>query len=263
MNGVAQIQLGSFLLVYVLLLVVLGIMKKCRINQTKLLVLASARMTLQLIAAGYALTFLFEHPHPLLTMGYLAVLVFFTIYLVLSRNKRLNPRFRVIVSVSIASCGLGVIVFFVSCVVGQSLFDPQYMIPISGMLMGNALTGVSLGLKSFWNGLEGQRARVEALLNVGATPEKVLFPFVCQALETALVPTLNSMLGMGIVVLPGMMTGQILAGVSPIQAVRYQVVVLLMVTAAAALSSFISLRLVRNRCFTPGGALRPMDKASK
>ena len=67
MNGVAQIQLGSFLLVYVLLLVVLGIMKKCRINQTKLLVLASARMTLQLIAAGYALTFLFEHPHPLLT----------------------------------------------------------------------------------------------------------------------------------------------------------------------------------------------------
>ena len=107
MNGVAQIQLGSFLLVYVLLLVVLGIMKKCRINQTKLLVLASARMTLQLIAAGYALTFLFEHPHPLLTMGYLAVLVFFTIYLVLSRNKRLNPRFRVIVSVSIASCGLG------------------------------------------------------------------------------------------------------------------------------------------------------------
>ena len=61
MNGVAQIQLGSFLLVYVLLLVVLAVMKKCRINQTKLLVLASARMTLQLIAAGYALTFLFDH----------------------------------------------------------------------------------------------------------------------------------------------------------------------------------------------------------
>lgn len=241
MNGVAQIQLGSFLLVYVLLLVVLAVMKKCRISQTKLLVLASARMTLQLIAAGYALTFLFEHPHPLLTMGYLFILVFFTIYLVLSRNKRLNPRFRVIVSVSIASCGLGIIIFFVTCIVGQSVFDPQYLIPISGMLMGNALTGVSLGLKSFWNGLEGQRARVEALLNIGATPEKVLFPFVCQALETALVPTLNSMLGMGIVVLPGMMTGQILSGTAPTTAILYQITIMVAICACVCLCCFCSL----------------------
>ena len=212
MNGVAQIQLGSFLLVYVLLLVVLAVMKKCRINQTKLLVLASARMTLQLIAAGYALTFLFEHPHPLLTMGYLLILVFFTIYLVLSRNKRLNPRFRVIVSVSIASCGLGIIIFFVTCIVGQSVFDPQYLIPISGMLMGNALTGVSLGLKSFWNGLEGQRAR-----------------------------TLNSMLGMGIVVLPGMMTGQILSGTAPTTAILYQITIMVAICACVCLCCFCSL----------------------
>lgn len=241
MNGVAQIQLGSFLLVYVLLLVVLAIMKKCRIHQARLLVLASMRMTLQLVAAGYALTFLFDHPHPVLTMAYLVVLVFFTIYLVLSRNKWLNARFRLVVAVSIASCGLGVIVFFVSCIVRQSIFDPQYMIPLSGMLMGNALTGVSLGLKSFRNALEGQRARVEALLNIGATPERVLFPFVCQALETALVPTLNSMLGMGVVVLPGMMTGQILSGTAPTTAILYQITIMVAICACVCLCCFCSL----------------------
>ena len=241
MNGVAQIQLGSFLLTYVLLLVVLAIMKKCRIRQSRLLVLASMRMTLQLVAAGYALTFLFDHPHPLLTMAYLVLLVFFTIYLVLSRNKRLNARFRLVVGVSIACCGLGVIAFFVVCIVRQSIFDPQYMIPISGMLMGNALTGVSLGLKSFWNGLEGQRARVDALLNIGASPQRVLFPFVCQALETALVPTLNSMLGMGIVVLPGMMTGQILSGTAPTTAILYQITIMVAICSCVCLCCFCSL----------------------
>ena len=127
MNGVAQIQLGSFLLAYVLLLAVLAVMKKCRIHQARLLVLASMRMTLQLVAAGYALTFLFDHPHPLLTVAYLVVLVFFTIYLVLSRNKRLNAHFRLVVALAIAACGLGVVVFFVVCIVRQSIFDPQYM----------------------------------------------------------------------------------------------------------------------------------------
>ena len=107
--------------------------------------------------------------------------------------------------------------------------------------MGNALTGVSLGLKSFWNGLEGQRARVEALLNIGATPEKVLFPFVCQALETALVPTLNSMLGMGIVVLPGMMTGQILSGTAPTTAILYQITIMVAICACVCLCCFCSL----------------------
>ena len=77
------------------------------------------------------------------------------------------------------------------------------------------MTGLSLALKSFETALQGQQARIRTLVNLGVRPQHILFPLVRTALETALLPTLNSMLGMGIVFLPGMMTGQILAGADP------------------------------------------------
>ena len=238
MNGVVEMQIWQFSLVYLLLLIVLAVMKKCRINQTKLLVVASVRMTLQLVLAGLVLTYIFKNPHPVFTLLYLAAMTGFAIYRVLSKNKGINRRFQWVIALSIALSGIAIIVFFICVVVGESLFNPQYVIPIAGMLMGNTMTGVTLGVKTFRESLNGQRPRIEALLNVGATPEKVLLPFVRQALETALLPTLNSMVGMGIVSLPGMMTGQILSGTLPTTAILYQIAIMIAICAAVCLSSF-------------------------
>jgi len=240
-NDIIKLNLWQFALIYLLLIIVLAIMKKCRINQTKLLIVASLRMTVQLTLAGLVLTYIFENPHPLFTVGYLLLMTAFAVYTALSRNKGLNRRFKIIAGASLAGAGLAIVCFFILAVVGVELFNARYTIPISGMIIGNAMTGVSLGLKVFGENIKAQRGRIDALLNVGASPQKILLPFVNQALETALLPTLNSMLGMGIISLPGMMTGQILSGTMPMTAILYQIAILIAITAVTCLAVFCSL----------------------
>lgn len=243
MNGIVEIQLFQFSLIYILLLFVLLIMKKCKINQTRLLLLASFRMTLQLIIAGLVLTYIFKNPHPLFTVTYVITMTLFAIHRVLSKNKDMNKRFKAAISVSLAASGLCIILFFVIVVAGKSMFNPQYVIPISGMIMGNSLTGVTLGIKTFRESLKGQQNKINTLLNIGSSPQRILLPFVNQALETALLPTLNSMLGMGIVSLPGMMTGQILSGTLPSTAILYQIAIMIAICTVVCLSTFGSLYL--------------------
>lgn len=243
MDEIIQLKIWQFALVYLLLLIVLFIMKKCKISQTKLLVIASVRMTVQLVLAGLVLTYIFSNPHPALTAGYIVLMIGFAVFTVLSRNKSLNNRFKVVVSISLAATGLLVIVFFITMVVGANIFNPRYTIPISGMIMGNAMTGVSLGLKSFNESIHTQRVKIDTLINIGVHPKQILTPFVNTALETALLPTLNSMLGMGIISLPGMMTGQILSGTMPLTAILYQISIIIAICAVTCLAVFCSLYL--------------------
>ena len=103
------------------------------------------------------------------------------------------------------------------------------------------MNSVSLGIKTFRETLVGQQARMEALTCLGADSGDILQPFVIRALETAMVPTLNSMVGMGIVSLPGMMTGQILAGAPPLLAILYQISIMIAIASVVTLTSFASL----------------------
>lgn len=241
MQGIVKLQIWQFSLIYLLLVVVLLIMKKSQINQTKLLIIASLRMTVQLVLAGLILTYIIENPHPLFTVAYFVLMTGFAIVRTLNNNRGLNRGFKLAIAGSISFAGLFVVVFFVYLVVGESVFNPQYMIPVSGMVVGNAMTGTILGVKTFRESFSGQRNKIEALLNIGAKPKKILLPFVNQAIETALLPTLNSMLGMGIIALPGMMTGQILSGTLPTTAILYQIAIMIAITTAVCLAVFGSL----------------------
>lgn len=241
MQGIVKLQIWQFSLIYLLLVVVLLIMKKSQINQTKLLIIASLRMTVQLVLAGLILTYIIKNPHPLFTVAYFVLMTGFAIVRTLNNNRGLNRGFKLAIAGSISFAGLFVVVFFVYLVVGESVFNPQYMIPVSGMVVGNAMTGTILGVKTFRESFSGQRNKIEALLNIGAKPKKILLPFVNQAIETALLPTLNSMLGMGIIALPGMMTGQILSGTLPTTAILYQIAIMIAITTAVCLAVFGSL----------------------
>ena len=160
---------------------------------------------------------------------------------VLSKNKGLSPAFKKVIALSIAASGIFVVLFFIYIVVGQNISNPQYVIPISGMIMGNTMTGVSLGVKTFRESLNGQRAKINALQCFGAAPDNILLPFMRQALETAMLPTLNSMIGMGIVALPGMMTGQILSGTLPTTAILYQIAIMISICTVVTMACFGSL----------------------
>ena len=238
MNGVVELNILQMVLVYVLLLAVAVVMKAFRIDQMKMLTVASLRMTVQLILAGLVLCYIFENEARVLTAVYLLAMMLFTVHRVLSRCGELNRRFKIAVGASIGLSGVAVIAYFACIVVGVDVLDPQYVIPIAGMLMGNTMNAVSLGVKTFRESLEGKRTEINALLCSGASSEVILLPFVRQSMASAMLPTLNSMVGMGIVFLPGMMTGQILAGVLPTTAILYQIAIMAAICAVVCGSAF-------------------------
>jgi putative ABC transport system permease protein len=116
-------------------------------------------------------------------------------------------------------------------------YSPQYAIPLLGMILGNTLNGISLGLDRLGGELAARRGQVETLLALGATRWEAARQPVQQAVRTGMIPIINSMMVVGIVSLPGMMTGQILAGASPLEAVKYQIVIMFLIASGTALGT--------------------------
>ena len=243
MKGIAQLSVIQFSLIYLLLIIVLFIMKKSKINQTRLLLVASIRMSLQLVLVGYLLQYIFANPKPFYTIIFLVVMILFSINRVLKGRTDLSRNFKISIAASLTFSGLFVLIFFVTVIVNKSVFNPQYTIPLAGMIIGNAMTGISIGIKTFMDSIQKDTPKINTLINLGVHPRDILKPFVNNALETALIPTINSMLGMGIIFLPGMMTGQILSGTMPTTAIMYQIAIMIAICTSVCTTVFFSLNL--------------------
>ncbi len=236
-----QINIYSFACVYLLLLVVLLIMKITKINKAKELIFASFMMSMQLILAGYILAYLFENPYPIYTIIYIIVMLAFASRRILHEKISLNKEFKRCIAASFILCCTLIPIFFVTVITEQSFFNPQYTIPIAGMIIGNAMTGFNLALKSFQENLQNNQAKNTCLLTLGVHPQNILRPYVSSALENALYPTINSMISMGIISLPGMLTGQILAGADPSSATLYQIAIMIAISATVCISVYLGL----------------------
>lgn len=243
MKGVVSLSIFQFSLIYILLFIVLLIMKKSKVKQSKLLLIASLRMSVQLVIVGYLLQYIFSNPKPLFTVIFLFLMIAFSIYIVLKSTGDLNYNFKIAIGASLTFSGLFILIFFVTVVVNESIFNPQYTIPLAGMIIGNAMTGINIGIKTFMNSIKKEKIKIDTLLNFGVEPKEILKPIANSALETALIPTLNSMLGMGIVFLPGMMTGQILSGTLPTMAIMYQIAIMIAICTSVCITVFLSLNI--------------------
>jgi len=142
-------------------------------------------------------------------------------------------------------------------------YDPQYLIPIFGMVFGNSLNGICLCLDRFTEYLRSRRQEVELLISFGATRAETTRDGARQAVRTGMIPIINNMTVAGIVSLPGMMTGQIVAGVSPVQAVAYQIVIMFMIAAANAVGSMSIATLAARRLVSNLGLNLPEDRDEK
>ncbi|MBU3190019.1 iron export ABC transporter permease subunit FetB [Clostridium bowmanii] len=243
MKGAVSLSIFQFSLIYLLLIIVLIIMKKSKVNQTRLLLVASLRMTVQLVIVGYVLQYVFSNPNPLFTVFFLIIMIAFSVNRVISHRTDLNRNFKIAIAASLAFSGLFVLIFFVTIVVRKSIFNPQYTIPLAGMIIGNAMTGVNIAIKTFMDDISNSKSKINTLLNLGVEPKDILKPFANNALETALIPTMNSMLGMGIIFLPGMMTGQMLSGTLPTTAIMYQIAIMIAICTSVCITVFLSLNL--------------------
>jgi putative ABC transport system permease protein len=138
----------------------------------------------------------------------------------------------------------------------QPWYQPQYAIPMLGMLLGNTMTGIALALERLTDGAWRQRGAIEAQLILGASAGQALAPLRRDSVRAGLIPTLNAMAAAGVVSLPGMMTGQILAGSPPAEAVRYQILIFLLIAVATGGGTLIAVALASRRLFDDRHRLR-------
>jgi len=244
-NDIIQLTLYQLGAAFIFVIVLLIIVKIRKLKRETLLIIATLRMTVQLVIVGYVLVFLFDVSHPLLTVLVILIMEAFAIYTIIKRaGKHINKALKRIIVISMLSGTLISVLYFIVVVIGLSpWYDPQYFIPIAGMLIGNAMTGISIGVNKLIQDMTTHKASIENALMLGATPKKASKHLVDQAFDAAIIPTINSMLGMGIIFLPGMMTGQILSGVSPLTAIEYQIAIMLGILGSVSLTVLLFVQL--------------------
>ncbi|MFQ5840657.1 MAG: iron export ABC transporter permease subunit FetB [Candidatus Methylomirabilales bacterium] len=221
------------------------------------LIIATFRATLQLILVGYYLDFIFGLRRWQWVMLTLAIMLGIATWTAAGRLRRRLPALSMMAAGSLALGSAITLAFSTQVVLRVSpWYDPQYLIPMGGMILGNAMNGAALAGERLQGDLRARLDEVETRLTLGFSGPEALLPLTQSALRAAMIPTINSMMVVGVVQFPGMMTGQILAGTSPLIAVKYQLIILIMIAAAVAVSALCFLRLLLRRYLTPAHQLR-------
>lgn len=233
-----HISLAQLGFAAVLIVVNLALSVWLRLGLAGSLVMATVRMVAQLLLVGFILQYIFALHAPLPVIGVGLIMVTLAGVAAVNRTRR---RFPAIYWNSLISVLASSYVVTGAAVLGfldvEPWYKAQYAIPLLGMVLGNILNGISLALDRFMEGAVRERGLIEADLALGATRWEAGHALVRESLRTGMIPTINSMMVMGVVSLPGMMTGQLLAGAAPGTAVRYQIVIMFMIAAATALGT--------------------------
>lgn len=245
MNGAVNLNIWQLVAAYVFVIILILIVRMRGIAREKQILLSTVRMTVQLVLVGYLLVYLFDNINPFFTIGVVIIMEVFAVYNIFKRAKyRLSKRLKRAVAISMTIGTLSCLFYFLLVVLRVNpWYNPRYFIPLAGMIIGNSMTGVSVGVNQLVDGMQTKKHLVESALMLGASPKIAAKDIVNSAFDSAILPTINSMLGMGIVFLPGMMTGQILSGTSPLTAIEYQIAIMLSILGSVALTVVIFVQL--------------------
>ncbi len=250
MKGVIELSYYDLLIASVLVLLTGCLSVALKLGLEKTIAIASLRTVVQLLLIGFILEWLFS------LNSFLALIpvVFVMVAVATSESvKRSSRYFKGIHRQSFLSLfivGLTVVYVVTAVIVKvEPWWKPQYLIPLLGMIVGNILTGISLTIDNLLESFAERRHEIEMELSLGATSWEASRDSVSAAVRKGLIPVINSMMVVGLVSLPGMMTGQILSGTSPVMAVKYQIVVMFMIAAAVSLGSIGMALLIFRKIF--------------
>ena len=257
-DTVMNLSVLQLSMAYIFVLLLLVIFKSRGIKREKQILIASTRMTVQLTLMGYVLMFVFDNPSWWLTSLMITIMITFAIYNSIKRVKtQMSKELKKIIAFSMICGALATAVFFIIIVLQvRPWFNPQYFIPISGMIIGNSMTGISLGANKLCSDIEDKKVEIENSLMLGASPVVATREIVNNAFDSAILPTMNNMLTMGIVSLPGMMTGQILSGTFPLTAIKYQIGIMLAILGSTGLATVLFVTLGYRTFFTKDNRLK-------
>jgi len=231
-NHIQQISLSGLAIAMLLIVVVMALLIRWKVH-FKTTLYATLRMLTQLIAVGFLLHYVFEHKNPWVTLLLLLVMLLIASWIALRPIKEIRMRCYPQAFIAIACSGVFTLIVIIAWVIQLTPWhDPRFVLPLAGMIFANSMNSVSLAADRFFAETKHSTPYHEARNT---------------ALKTALLPITNSFLAAGLVALPGIMTGQILAGVPPLIAIRYQIMVLCMIYGTIGLSAALFLRLQKKR----------------
>jgi len=248
----------------VLVLITGGISSFLKLGLLRSLVWGTVRTFLQLTVMGYALSYIFKINNFWLVLSIITVMSLIASRTAVKRTPN-APGY----PAALAFASLLASTFLVGSIVTVLIISPEpwysarIVIPIFGMILGNSMNGIAVSVDRLYSESRSGAPQIEAMLTFGATPWEAVRPCVREALRAGMTPTINSLMVVGLVSLPGMMTGQILGGADPREAVRYQIVVMLMIAAAVAIGCLMMVGLSYKKLFTPDGSLQQFVLESK
>ena len=222
MNEVTIIPLVNLLLGFLPVILLITVMKFWGLNALQS-VYANFRMLIQLLLIGYVLTYIFETDQPIIVLFVVLFMILMSSWIALRPLQERGLKAFMIVVVSLGLSGLAVLLLISQLIVElPRWYEPSFIVPIAGMIFANSMNTVSLA---------GERFSIERQRDKNYHEARKI------ALETAMIPQINALLAVGLVSLPGMMTGQILSGIEPLTAARYQIMVMCMIFSTAGLSA--------------------------
>lgn len=244
------VQYWQIALILSVLLVLVAATHLLRLELTKQVFVASLRTLLQLSLIGFILTWLFANQNYWLLSTLLFAMTAIAAHACYSRVQRKSKSLFLHSFLSIAIPSWCLSFLFLPLLVDDgSWFAAKWAVPLLGILLGNSLNGISLGLNIFQEELRTRRIEIENALALGATAWEATHDLIKKTLRQALTPILNGMTVVGIVSLPGTMTGQLLAGVNPADTVRLQIFIMFLLCAVTLLGSLLALLFRFRQCF--------------
>ena len=223
-----------------------------QLNISRQLIIAAIRNVIQLLLIGYLLKLIFNTSNLLLLAAIAAVMLLVAGYEINSRQRYPLKRWAGLKigtsSLFLSSFAMTLLALMV-IVAPTPWYAPQYAIPLLGMLLGNTMNGISLGMDKLNQSVYQQRAIIEQRLMLGQTYQEAIHDIRSESIRTGMIPIINSMAIAGLVSLPGMMTGQILSGTAPVEAVKYQILMFYLIASGTGFGIMLAVWMIAKRLF--------------
>lgn len=219
-----------------------GISLALGLGLERTLLVNSLRMMVQLTAIGFVLKFIFAQSGPFWTLGLALIMVALAGHEILARQtyRLKGGRAYGLGSGTLLLVGFICTAFAIGAVIQpEPIYSPRYVLPILGMVLGNSMTGIALGMETLTSSLRREAGVIEGRLAAGQPRFVALSGLIRRALKSGMMPIINAMAASGIISLPGMMTGQIISGVDPIEATKYQLLIMFVIAGGTALGTMV------------------------
>jgi putative ABC transport system permease protein len=248
-----HVSLGQVAASLTLIALAIAVSRWRRADLEEDIAVATIRSLIQLTAIGYAIELIFEADTIWLVLALLAVMVLFGAITARARANRVPEAF-VPLLIALTTAGATTL----GLVVALGIFDPtpRYLVPVGGMVIGNAMTASAVALNRLGDEIADSRAMIEATLSLGATSREAAEPIVRRALRSGMIPLVDSTKTTGLIFFPGTMVGMLLAGADPTDAVRLQLILLYSLLGSIAISALVATTLGYRSFFTPAQQLR-------